>query len=142
MMPTQKFRKLVLPNPESNQQNPFPNSYAYIVRIEDEITIVQSLQKPRKIAFRGSDGKRYNFILKANDDLRKDFRLLEFNDIVNQLLSRDSQSRQRRLNIRLYSVAPLNENSGLIEWVPNLLGLQPIIRNLYQKHGKYFFIVL
>lgn len=136
MMPTQKFRKLVLPNPESNNQDPFPNRFAYIVGIEDQMVIVNSLQKPRKIVFLGSDGEKYIFMLKARDDLRKDFRLLEFNDIVNQLLAQDSESRQRRLNIRLYSVAPLNEDSGIIEWVPNLLGLRPTIMSLLHQNGK------
>lgn len=74
-------------------------------------------------------------MLKPKDDLRKDFRLMEFNDIVNQLLSRESESRQRRLNIRLYSVSPLNEECGLIEWIPNLLGLRPILQTIYRQRG-------
>lgn len=74
-------------------------------------------------------------MLKPKDDLRKDFRLMEFNDIVNQLLCKESESRQRRLNIRLYSVAPLNEECGMIEWVPNLVGLRPIVLNIYKQRG-------
>lgn len=77
-------------------------------------------------------------MLKPKDDLRKDFRLMEFNDIVNQLLARDAEARERRLNIRLYSVAPLNEECGLIEWVPNLLGLRPILMSLYNQNGEIF----
>ncbi|RZC32904.1 serine/threonine-protein kinase ATR, partial [Asbolus verrucosus] len=137
MIPTHKFRKLVLPNPDfsSGQHNPFPNHYVHIVGIDEEITVLRSLQRPRKITFRGSDGKGYIQMLKPKDDLRKDFRLMEFNDIVNQLLSREPEARQRRLNIRLYSVSPLNEECGLIEWVPNLLGLRPIILSLYKQRG-------
>ncbi|KAF7269206.1 hypothetical protein GWI33_017672 [Rhynchophorus ferrugineus] len=137
MMPTHKFRKLILPNPDfkNSQHNPFPNHYVHIVGIEDEMSILTSLQRPRKINLRGSDGKNYTFMLKPKDDLRKDFRLMEFNDIVNHLLICDPEARQRRLNIRLYSVAPLNEECGLIEWVPNLLGLRPIIMNLYKQRG-------
>lgn len=75
-------------------------------------------------------------MLKPKDDLRKDFRLMEFNDIVNHLLTRDAESRQRRLNIRLYSVAPLNEECGLIEWVPNLIGLRPVLMTLYKQRGN------
>lgn len=60
MMPTFKFRKLILPNPDfsSTQHNPFPNQYVHIVGINDEINILTSLQRPRKISLRGSDGKR------------------------------------------------------------------------------------
>lgn len=154
MIPTHKFRKLVLPNPDfkSSQHNPFPNHYVHIVGIEDEVTILPSLQRPRKITFKGSDGQKYfknviskalsiNFyfryiqMLKPKDDLRKDFRLMEFNDVVNQLLTREAEARQRRLNIRLYSVAPLNEECGLIEWVPDLVGLRPVLMTIYKQKG-------
>ncbi|VEN56457.1 unnamed protein product, partial [Callosobruchus maculatus] len=139
MMPTFKLRKLILPNPDfsSTEHNPFPNQNVYITGIEDEINILTSLQRPRKITLRGSDGNKYTFMLKPKDDLRKDFRLMEFNDIVNHLLSREAESRQRRLNIRLYSVAPLNEECGLIEWVPNLIGLRPALMTIYKQKGCF-----
>nr|CAI5838056.1 unnamed protein product [Callosobruchus analis] len=139
MMPTFKLRKLILPNPDfsSTEHNPFPNQNIYITGIEDEINILTSLQRPRKITLRGSDGHKYTFMLKPKDDLRKDFRLMEFNDIVNHLLSREAESRQRRLNIRLYSVAPLNEECGLIEWVPNLIGLRPALMTIYKQKGSF-----
>lgn len=35
----------------------------------------------------------------------------------------------------LQSVVPLNEECGLIEWVPNLVGLRPTIMNLYNEKG-------
>ena len=59
MIPTHKFRKLVLPNPDfaNGEHNPFPNHYVHIVGIAEEVTILRSLQRPRKITFRGSDGK-------------------------------------------------------------------------------------
>ncbi|XP_072378347.1 serine/threonine-protein kinase ATR [Diabrotica undecimpunctata] len=137
MMPTFKLRKLILPNPDfsNGQHNPFPNAYVYIVGIEDELNVLQSLQRPRKISLKGSDGKKYIYMLKPKDDLRKDFRLMEFNDIVNHILAREGEARHRRLNIRLYSVAPLNEECGLIEWVPNLVGLRPVLINLYKQRG-------
>ncbi|ERL94616.1 hypothetical protein D910_11893 [Dendroctonus ponderosae] len=139
MMPTHKFRKLILPNPDiknaQSHHNPFPNHYVHIVGIDDNISILQSLQRPRKISLKGSNGKSYTFMLKPKDDLRKDFRLMEFNDIVNHLLLRDAEARQRRLNIRLYSVAPLNEECGLIEWVHDLVGLRHILMNIYKQRG-------
>lgn len=59
MMPTYKFRTLILPNPDFNSvhHNPFPNHYVHIVGIEDELTILTSLQRPRKIVLKGSDGR-------------------------------------------------------------------------------------
>ncbi|EGF98606.1 uncharacterized protein MELLADRAFT_40780, partial [Melampsora larici-populina 98AG31] len=89
----------------------------------DEIIIMTSLQKPRKILIRGSDGKDYPFLCKPKDDLRKDARLMEFNLKINKLLKKDSESRKRNLHIRTYAVVVLNEECGLLEWVPHTLPL-------------------
>lgn len=130
----------------------------HITKIEENVLILHSLQRPRRITLRGSDGKQYLFMCKPKDDLRKDFRLMEFNDIVNKYLQNDPESRQRRLYIRTYvrfiseiayrfyfyeslilpnlqSVVPLNEECGLIEWIPNLVGFRPTIINLYKEKG-------
>lgn len=88
----------------------------------------------------GSDGKSYMMMLKPKDDLRKDFRLMEFNAVVNRYLQDNAESRERRLYIRTYSVLPLNEECGIIQWVPNLLGFRPILMNLYKERGKSFLI--
>ncbi|XP_020296818.1 serine/threonine-protein kinase ATR [Pseudomyrmex gracilis] len=137
MMPTKGFRQLHLPskNASVENHNPFLTKWVHITKIEDDVLVLSSLQRPRRIAFRGSDGKEYLFMCKPKDDLRKDFRLMEFNDIVNKYLQNDPESRQRRLYIRTYSVAPLNEECGLIEWVPNLVGFRPTILNLYKERG-------
>lgn len=138
ILPIQKLRKLILPNPEisNSEHNPFPNINIYIVGIEDEISVLQSLQRPRKITFRGSDGKKYIHMLKPKDDLRKDSRLMEFNDVVNLYLQRDGESRQKRLYIRTYSVVPLNEECGIVEWIDNLVPLRPVLISMYKQKGK------
>ncbi|XP_011699804.1 PREDICTED: serine/threonine-protein kinase ATR isoform X2 [Wasmannia auropunctata] len=137
MMPTTKFRQLHLPakNASIVNHNPFLLRWIHITKIEENVVIMPSLQRPRRIALRGSDGKEYLFMCKPKDDLRRDFRLMEFNDIVNKYLQNDPESRQRRLYIRTYSVVPLNEECGLIEWVPNLVGFRPTIMNLYRERG-------
>lgn len=65
--------------------------------ILDEALVLNSLQKPRKINIRGSDGKIYGLLCKPKDDLRKDQRLMEFNSMINRLLMRDLESNKRRL---------------------------------------------
>lgn len=87
----------------------------------------------------GSDGKKYIIMLKPKDDLRKDFRLMEFNAVVNRYLQDNPESRERRLHIRTYTVLPLNEECGLIEWIPNLLGLRIILMNIYKTKGLKTF---
>ncbi|KAJ5681529.1 uncharacterized protein N7477_001469 [Penicillium maclennaniae] len=100
----------------------------------DEAQILNSLQKPRKISIRGSDGKIYNALCKPKDDLRKDQRLMEFNNMINRFLKRDVESSKRRMYIKTYAVTPLNEECGLIEWVDNLRTLREIIiKNLRER---------
>jgi len=68
-----------------------------MVAFEDDVEVMNSMQKPRKITVRGTDGVRYPFLVKPKDDLRKDARLMEFNSIINKLLKKDVESSRRQL---------------------------------------------
>ena len=81
---------------------------------------MKSLVRPKKIDFRGSDGKRYPFLCKPKDDLRRDSRLVDFNNLINKLFIRDPETRKRNLQVRTYTAIPLNETNGIIEWINNL----------------------
>ena len=101
----------------------------------EDVLVLSSLQKPRKISVRGSDGNVYALLCKPKDDLRKDQRLMEFNGMINRALKRDSESSRRRLYIRTYAVTPLNEECGLIEWVDKLKPLRDILLSTYRQKG-------
>lgn len=106
----------------------------------DDALVLSSLQKPRKLTIRGSDGQPYGLLAKPKDDLRKDQRLMEFNTMINRFLKRDVEASKRRLSIRTYAVTPLNEECGLIEWVDNLKTFRDIILKLYRDksiHPNY-----
>lgn len=59
--------------------------------------IMPSLQRPKKIVLKGSDGKKYPFLCKPHDDLRKDARLMDLNAMINKLLKSTSDARRRQL---------------------------------------------
>lgn len=103
--------------------------------IREEIVELTSLIRPRKVTVKCDDGKEYTIMMKPKDDLRKDFRLMEFNCLVKQCLAKNEQARLRNLDIRTYSVMPLNEECGLIEWVHNLETLRGIVRHLHKLSG-------
>lgn len=63
----------------------------------EEIEIMRSLAKPRKISLQGSNGKIYTFLGKPKDDLRKDARLMDLYTLMNKLLKSNSDSRRRQL---------------------------------------------
>ncbi|THY55817.1 hypothetical protein D6C98_04012 [Aureobasidium pullulans] len=106
-----------------------------IQSFSDEVLVLNSLQRPRKLTVRGSDGKQYGLLCKPKDDLRKDQRLMEFNTMINRALRRDTESSKRRLYIKTYGVTPLSEESGTIEWVEGIKPLRDILLKLYQRKG-------
>lgn len=53
-----------------------------------------------QVTLLGSDGKRYIFLAKPKDDLRKDNRMMEMNGILNRLLAKHPASRRRNLHLR------------------------------------------
>ncbi|QSS66872.1 phosphatidyl inositol 3-kinase [Histoplasma capsulatum] len=113
----------------------FPHDPITIETVLDDALVLNSLQKPRKISIRGSDGNIYSLLCKPKDDLRKDQRLMEFNSMINRFLKRDVESSKRRLYIKTYAVTPLNEECGLIEWVDNLRTLRELVTRLLKEKG-------
>nr|XP_053640480.1 serine/threonine-protein kinase ATR-like [Cherax quadricarinatus] len=139
ILPLQHQMSVTLPTSYDNMfsHNPYPRAAVYLCSIEDHVEIMQSLQLPKKITLRGSDGKLYIMMCKPKDDLRKDCRLMEFNNFANRCLLLDPESRKRDLHIRTYAVVPLNEECGLIEWIQNLHGLRQILHTLYRDSGIF-----
>ncbi|KAF4759666.1 hypothetical protein HAV15_007320 [Penicillium sp. str.  len=136
------FQAMLIPSLPASQNieyikgfRAFPRDPTTIEAVLDEAQILNSLQKPRKISLRGSDGKIYNALCKPKDDLRKDQRLMEFNNMINRFLKRDVESSKRRMYIKTYAVTPLNEECGLIEWVDNLRTLREIVIKLLRERG-------
>ncbi|PYH81420.1 protein kinase [Aspergillus uvarum CBS 121591] len=113
----------------------FPREAITIEAVLDDAQILNSLQKPRRISIRGSDGRIYSILCKPKDDLRKDQRLMEFNNMINRFLKRDVESSKRRMYIKTYAVTPLNEECGLIEWVDNLRTLRELVIKLLKERG-------
>ncbi|KAJ4018241.1 serine/threonine-protein kinase M1 [Fusarium irregulare] len=103
----------------------------------DDVLVLSSLAKPRRLTARGSDGKNYMLLIKPKDDLRTDQRLMEFNGLINRSLKRDVESSRRQLYIRTYAVTPLNEECGIIEWVPGIKTMRDILLSLYNSRKIY-----
>ncbi|KAI9688750.1 MAG: serine/threonine-protein kinase M1 [Bathelium mastoideum] len=106
-----------------------------IAAFEDDVLVLNSLQRPRKLSVRGTDGKLYGLLCKPKDDLRKDQRLMEFNAMINRALKRDTEASKRRLYIKTYGVTPLNEECGAIEWVEGLKPIRDIMFQNYRNRG-------
>ncbi|KIK96405.1 hypothetical protein PAXRUDRAFT_310274 [Paxillus rubicundulus Ve08.2h10] len=136
LIPLQESLTANLPPASSTTENsthvPFPTSAPMFEEFSDEIEVMRSLAKPRKITIRGSNGQTYMFLGKPKDDLRKDARLMDFNAIINKLLKANSESRRRQLHVRTYGVVTLNEECGFIQWVPNTIPVRPVLMRYYE----------
>ncbi|KAH0698336.1 hypothetical protein KY290_016254 [Solanum tuberosum] len=143
IMPTQQSLTVNLPTYDVNTPETITSEIFYsadlptITGIADEADILSSLQRPKKIILLGSDGIERPFLCKPKDDLRKDARMMEFNAMVNRLLSKCSESRRRKLYIRTFAVIPLTEDCGMVEWVPHTRGLRQILQDIYISCGKF-----
>lgn len=73
--------------PSGSQQWNTKPEFIKICTIKNEIEILNSLQKPRKITIIGSDGNIYAFLCKPNDDLRKDCRFIEFCNLIRRYIN-------------------------------------------------------
>jgi FKBP12-rapamycin complex-associated protein len=91
--------------------------------------VITSKQRPRRLTMKGSDGKDYQYVLKGHEDIRQDERVMQLFGLVNTLLSIDSETFKRHLNIQRYPVIPLSPNSGLLGWVPDSDTLHVLIRD-------------
>ncbi|XP_077556323.1 ATR serine/threonine kinase meiotic 41 [Haemaphysalis longicornis] len=136
LLPLQSATSVSLPSGGTPRDHrPFPQTPVHLVSIDDRVDVLSSLQKPKKISVKGSDGKTYAMMLKPKDDLRKDCRLMEFNNLMNRYLKQNAEGLRRRLHIRTYNVVPLNEECGLIEWIPDLQGFRLILNRIYRDKG-------
>jgi serine/threonine-protein kinase ATR len=141
------FEEYIVPNrstltvtlPQSSKEHdvdPFPHQDLRITRFHEEVGVLHSKAKPKKVSLDTSGGTTVHYLLKQekNGDLRKDARFMEFNDVINRVLQRDPAGRQRRLRLRTYSVVCLNEECGLLEWVPNTTAFRHLIAEAYAVH--------
>ena len=94
-----------------------------IASFQDQLEIIPSQHRPRKLNILGSDGLEYLYLLKGHEDTRMDERVMQLFGLVNALMKQDQQS----LSITLFSVIPLSSNVGLSRWVNHTETLHAII---------------
>jgi serine/threonine-protein kinase ATR len=137
VVPIESCLTVTLPTLTDNtkKHKPFSGDVITIDSFLDEVLVLGSLAKPRKLTARGSNGKNYGLLIKPKDDLRTDQRLMEFNGMINRSLKRDAESSKRQLYIKTYAVTPLNEECGIIEWVDGLKTLRDILLVIYRSRG-------
>ena len=106
----------------------------------NELSVLQSKQRPRKLTIYGENGKEYNFLLKGREDLRLDERVMQFLNLVNKLLVSERDSLKKDLTITKYEIIPLSLNTGLIGWVENCDTLNELIKEYRQTNKIRMYV--
>ncbi|XP_074597916.1 serine/threonine-protein kinase atr-like isoform X2 [Brevipalpus obovatus] len=122
LLPLQELMSVRMRTEYESQESfsPFSNEQIYITGIENEVTTFTSMQAPKKVGFKCSDGKTRFMICKPKDDLRKDLQVMEFNRFINRLLKKNPEARKRNLFVKTFTAIPLSSAGGLVEFVENL----------------------
>lgn len=62
-----------------------------ISSFQKDVLILPSKTRPKKIFLSGSNGQTFAYLLKGNEDLHLDERIMQFHNVVNQILSSDQE---------------------------------------------------
>ncbi|ESL05845.1 phosphatidylinositol kinase related ATR [Trypanosoma rangeli SC58] len=103
--------------------------------LEERVTIMSSLQKPKRITIISDEGARVPFLCKARDEPRKDMRMMEIASLMNTFFLTDPEPRRKRFALRRYAVAALSDDCAIIEWVNNLVPFRRVVEDCYAWEG-------
>ncbi|OHS93779.1 hypothetical protein TRFO_11583 [Tritrichomonas foetus] len=96
-----------------------PGEKEKIFSIDPILEIIGTQQRPRCLLINSEQGSRFKFLLKGNEDIRVDERLMQFFNLVNIIMSTNHRTREFSSFISCYTVIPITNKVGLIGWVNN-----------------------
>ncbi|KAK9677888.1 hypothetical protein RND81_11G174000 [Saponaria officinalis] len=120
----------------SESERDFGSSSLGIVTIasfSEQVTILSTKTKPKKLVILGSDGGKYTYLLKGREDLRLDARIMQLLQAVNSFIHSHPETRSRSIGIRYYSVTPISGRAGLIQWVDNVVSVYSTFKSWQQR---------
>ncbi|RZF43814.1 hypothetical protein LSTR_LSTR006355 [Laodelphax striatellus] len=90
-----------------------------IHKFKNYYEFVGGVNAPKKLECTGTDGIIRKQLVKLDDEIRQDAVMQQVFSIVNSLLQKKKQTKQRKLYIKTYKVVPMTQRSGVIEWCEN-----------------------
>ncbi|KAG9455066.1 hypothetical protein H6P81_007970 [Aristolochia fimbriata] len=94
----------------------------------DQVTILSTKTKPKKLVIIGSNGQKYTYLLKGREDLRLDARIMQLLQAINSCLNSFHGTCSNSVSIRNYSVTPISGRAGLIQWVDNVTSIYSVFK--------------
>ncbi|KAK3005189.1 hypothetical protein RJ639_016431 [Escallonia herrerae] len=106
-----------------------PLGIVTIASFSEQVVILSTKTKPKKLVILGSDGQTYTYLLKGREDLRLDARIMQLLRAINGFLRSSRVTRAQSLGIRYYSVTPISGRAGLIQWVDNVVSIYSVFKS-------------
>ncbi|XP_035721238.1 serine/threonine-protein kinase SMG1-like isoform X1 [Vespa mandarinia] len=110
------------------------NKVVTIKSVDNNVQILPTKTKPKKLMFHGSDGYTYTYLFKGLEDLHLDERIMQFLNICNTMMSKNNDTK-KVYRARHYSVIPLGPRSGLIQWVDGVTPLFVLYKRWQQRES-------
>lgn len=85
--------------------------------------------------FVGSNGHRYQYLLKGLEDLHLDERIMQLLSIINVMFNKINRNEPWPYEARNYTVIPLASRSGLIQWVEGATPLFSLYKRWQQRQA-------
>ncbi len=104
-----------------------------MTRILDEVEALPTKNRPKKVLIEGSDGEIYPFLVKGFEDLHLDQRVEQFMTVASDFLEGGSLHPMR---CRTYSILPIGENCGLIQWVKGASSLYSVYKSFESAKAR------
>lgn len=112
-----------VPMPGLEKQITVSESEVTIASFSEQIVILPTKTKPKKLVIVGSNGQTYPYLLKGREDLRLDARIMQLLQAINGFLHSSP------IGIRHYSVTPISGRAGLIQWVENVTSIYSVYKS-------------
>ena len=120
---------------------PQPERHAHIVSFDQQVLVMNSIRKPKRIRIHSTGGSENLFLVKGGEDLRNDERIQQLFAIMNSVVAGNDRSggesgggggggaasASKTLRLRTYTVVPMTLSVGILEWVGNTTPLKKLI---------------
>ncbi|CAF3645050.1 unnamed protein product [Rotaria socialis] len=106
-----------------------------IYSVGQTVQVLPTKTRPKKLMFVGSNGRRYQYLLKGLEDLHLDERIMQLLSIINVMFTKINRNEPWSYEARNYTVIPLASRSGLIQWVEGATPLFTLYKRWQQRQG-------
>uniref|UniRef100_A0A8W7PD05 non-specific serine/threonine protein kinase n=1 Tax=Anopheles coluzzii TaxID=1518534 RepID=A0A8W7PD05_ANOCL len=105
--------------------------------VDNNIQILPTKTRPKKLTFCGNDGRRFGYLSKGLEDLHLDERIMQFLSIANLMMTKsiDCNGNVTHYRAEHYSVIPLGPRSGLITWVDHTVPIFSLYKKWQQREA-------